>query len=58
LIIGREQAQDERRDRNGIRRGLCHDPAFRLFGSEKVWDWGAALTSLPVCTKSFRRLHA
>jgi hypothetical protein len=24
---------------------LCHDPAFRLIGSEKVWDRGAALTS-------------
>jgi hypothetical protein len=24
---------------------LCHDPAFRLIGSEKIWDRGAALTS-------------
>jgi hypothetical protein len=24
---------------------LCHDPTFRLIGSEKVWDRGAALTS-------------
>jgi hypothetical protein len=24
---------------------LYHDPAFRLIGSEKVWDRGAALTS-------------
>jgi hypothetical protein len=24
---------------------LCHDPAFRLIGSEKAWDRGAALTS-------------
>ncbi len=24
---------------------LCHDPAFRLIGSEKSWDRGAALTS-------------
>ena len=24
---------------------LCHDSAFRLIGSEKVWDRGAALTS-------------
>ncbi|MGD1158430.1 MAG: IS1380 family transposase [Terriglobia bacterium] len=24
---------------------LCHYPAFRLIGSEKVWDRGAALTS-------------
>jgi hypothetical protein len=30
------QAQDER---------LSQDPAFRLIGSEKVWDRGAALTS-------------
>jgi Transposase DDE domain group 1 len=24
---------------------LCHDPTFRLIGSEKIWDRGAALTS-------------
>jgi hypothetical protein len=24
---------------------LSHDPAFRLIGSEKIWDRGAALTS-------------
>ena len=24
---------------------LCHDPTFRLIGSEKNWDRGAALTS-------------
>ena len=24
---------------------LCHDPTFRLVGSEKVWDRGVALTS-------------
>src|SRR5713226_7684181 len=24
---------------------LCHDPTFRLVGSEKIWDRGAALTS-------------
>jgi hypothetical protein len=24
---------------------LCHDPVFRLIGSEKIWDRGAALTS-------------
>jgi hypothetical protein len=24
---------------------LCHDPAFRLIGSEKIWDRGAALPS-------------
>ncbi len=24
---------------------LCHDPTFRLMGSEKIWDRGAALTS-------------
>ncbi|HXX24443.1 MAG TPA: hypothetical protein VEO19_14955 [Terriglobia bacterium] len=24
---------------------LCHDPAFRLIGCEKVWDRAAALTS-------------
>ena len=23
----------------------CHDPTFRLIGSEKIWDRGAALTS-------------
>jgi len=23
---------------------LCHDPTFRLIGSEKIWDRGAALT--------------
>lgn len=22
---------------------LCHDPTFRLIGSEKIWDRGAAL---------------
>ena len=29
---------------------LCHDPTFRLIGSEKIWDRGAALTS---CLQSF-----
>ncbi len=24
---------------------LCHDPTFRLIGSERIWDRGAALTS-------------
>jgi hypothetical protein len=24
---------------------LCHDPTFRLIGSEKIWERGAALTS-------------
>src|SRR5712692_5012336 len=24
---------------------LCHDPTFRLVGSEKIWERGAALTS-------------
>ena len=24
---------------------LCHNPTFRLIGSEKIWDRGAALTS-------------
>jgi len=24
---------------------LCHDPTFRLIGSEKVWDRGVAMTS-------------
>jgi hypothetical protein len=24
---------------------LSHDPAFRLIGSEKIWERGAALTS-------------
>ena len=28
-----------------IKDRLCHDPVFRLIGSEKVWDRGAALTS-------------
>ena len=27
---------------------LSQDPTFRLIGSEKVWDRGAALTSLPI----------
>jgi Transposase DDE domain group 1 len=36
-LAGYEDVNDSER--------LCHDPAFRLIGSEKIWDRGAALTS-------------
>jgi hypothetical protein len=36
-LAGSEDVNDAER--------LCHDPTFRLIGSEKIWDRGAALTS-------------
>ena len=36
-IAGYEDVNDAER--------LSQDPTFRLIGSEKIWDWGAALTS-------------
>jgi hypothetical protein len=30
---------------------LAHDPMFRLIGSEKIWERGAALTSGRCATK-------
>ena len=36
-LVGYEDVNDAER--------LCHDPTFRLIGSEKIWDRGAALTS-------------
>ena len=37
LMAGYEDVNDAER--------LSQDPAFRLIGSEKIWDRGAALTS-------------
>ena len=36
-LAGYEDVNDAQR--------LCHDPTFRLIGSEKIWERGAALTS-------------
>jgi hypothetical protein len=36
-LAGYEDVNDAQR--------LCRDPTFRLIGSEKIWERGAALTS-------------